>query len=232
MPDSASATPSSGPAGPAGGGPARRAGHRPGRRGRGAHEEQRRVHRASLAISHLGAVFLPINFRLGPTRWHTSWARRRRAPPRRRRVCAAASDVPRGFLWTSGARHDSRGIWRLQNRAPMHLPAAGDLFRLMYTSGHHRPAEGRDAQLPELPLEVPGPRYRAGPRRATAGCSWWGPLYHVGAFDLPGMAVLWVGGMICCVTRLHPGRCSPRSQASAHRRLAGAGHAQPRCSPP
>ena len=24
-----------------------------------------------------------------------------------------------------------------------------------------------------------------------------GPLYHVGAFDLPGMAVLWVGGMLC-----------------------------------
>ncbi len=24
-----------------------------------------------------------------------------------------------------------------------------------------------------------------------------GPLYHVGAFDLPGMAVLWVGGTIC-----------------------------------
>jgi acyl-CoA synthetase (AMP-forming)/AMP-acid ligase II len=24
-----------------------------------------------------------------------------------------------------------------------------------------------------------------------------GPLYHVGAFDLPGMAVLWVGGMVC-----------------------------------
>jgi acyl-CoA synthetase (AMP-forming)/AMP-acid ligase II len=24
-----------------------------------------------------------------------------------------------------------------------------------------------------------------------------GPLYHVGAFDLPGIAVLWVGGMLC-----------------------------------
>ena len=23
-----------------------------------------------------------------------------------------------------------------------------------------------------------------------------GPLYHVGAFDLPGIAVLWVGGML------------------------------------
>lgn len=23
-----------------------------------------------------------------------------------------------------------------------------------------------------------------------------GPLYHVGAFDLPGVAVLWVGGMV------------------------------------
>ena len=31
-----------------------------------------------------------------------------------------------------------------------------------------------------------------------------GPLYHVGAFDLPGMAVLWVGGTISILRDFDP----------------------------
>jgi acyl-CoA synthetase (AMP-forming)/AMP-acid ligase II len=31
-----------------------------------------------------------------------------------------------------------------------------------------------------------------------------GPLYHVGAFDLPGMAVLWQGGMLCLLRDFEP----------------------------
>jgi fatty-acyl-CoA synthase len=46
-----------------------------------------------------------------------------------------------------------------------------------------------------------------------------GPLYHVGAFDLPGMAVLWVGGMIAIERDFQP----ERALASiARERLTGA----------
>ena len=31
-----------------------------------------------------------------------------------------------------------------------------------------------------------------------------GPLYHVGAFDLPGIAVLWVGGTLCVHREFDP----------------------------
>src|SRR5438105_1976313 len=46
-----------------------------------------------------------------------------------------------------------------------------------------------------------------------------GPLYHVGAFDLPGMAVLWVGGMIAIERDFDPARMLA---AIAREKLTGA----------
>src|SRR5262249_59682428 len=46
-----------------------------------------------------------------------------------------------------------------------------------------------------------------------------GPLYHVGAFDLPGVAVLWVGGTLSILRDFSPQRALA---AIAHERLTGA----------
>ena len=58
-----------------------------------------------------------------------------------------------------------------------------------------------------------------------------GPLYHVGAFDLPGVAVLWVGGMLCIERDFDPVRALA---AIAREKLTGgvarAGHARARSS--
>ena len=71
-----------------------------------------------------------------------------------------------------------------------------DLMRIMYTSGttdhpkgvmhSYRNFYAKSAdQIVELGL--------SGDTRLLMA----GPLYHVGAFDLPGIAVLWTGGMLC-----------------------------------
>ena len=80
--------------------------------------------------------------------------------------------------------------------AAMHVRGPDDLFRLMYTSGTTDRPKGVMHTLREFLLEVRRSRRRA--RRSTARerLLVTGPLYHVGAFDLPGIAVLWVGGML------------------------------------
>jgi fatty-acyl-CoA synthase len=46
-----------------------------------------------------------------------------------------------------------------------------------------------------------------------------GPLYHVGAFDLPGLAVLMAGGMLCVLRDFEP---EPVLQTIASQRITGA----------
>jgi len=77
----------------------------------------------------------------------------------------------------------------------MHPAQPDDLFRLMYTSGTTDHPKGVTHTYTNFYWKcadhVVALGLGAGDRLLIAG-----PLYHVGAFDLPGMAVLWVGGMI------------------------------------
>ena len=70
--------------------------------------------------------------------------------------------------------------------------------------GHHRPPQGRHAHLQPISTgsaRTTSSRWASAPhdRLLVAG-----PLYHVGAFDLPGMAVLWVGGTISILRDFDP----------------------------
>jgi acyl-CoA synthetase (AMP-forming)/AMP-acid ligase II len=78
----------------------------------------------------------------------------------------------------------------------MHASQPDDLFRLMYTSG--------TTDRPKGVMHTYSNFYwKCADHVAALGLGAAdkllvvGPLYHVGAFDLPGMAVLWVGGMLC-----------------------------------
>ena len=147
------------------------------------------------ATSHLGAVFLPINFRLS-----------------RDEVCYIAGNAGARLLIVdeelaanaAGAKifvlddAAQQSITRLASEAapaPMHLCQPSDLMRLMYTSGTTDRPKG-------VMLTYDNFYWKSADQTIALGLSAEtrllvvGPLYHVGALDLPGIAVLWHGGFI------------------------------------
>jgi fatty-acyl-CoA synthase len=77
----------------------------------------------------------------------------------------------------------------------MHAVRPGDLFRLIYTSGTTDRPKGVMHTYSNFYWKsadhVVALGLGAADKLLVAG-----PLYHVGAFDLPGLAVLWVGGTL------------------------------------
>src|SRR5260370_34546992 len=150
----------------------------------------------AFATSHMGEVFLPINFRL-------------------------ASDEVAYIVETSGARVliaddelasnaagpapivpvDKAAQSNATCLAPDAKPAAAarrlpsDLMRLMYTSGTTDRPKGVMLTYENFYWKSADHVLALGLNRDTRLLVA-GPLYHVGALDLPGIAVLWPGGVV------------------------------------
>ena len=156
----------------------------------------------AFAASHIGAVFLPINFRLAEDEVNyiceNSEARMLFADAE---FEAMNLNVERVCL-----RSEEQASTRLLSAAcapvPMHPVSGEDLFRLMYTSGTTDRPKGvmhsyNNFYWKSLDhVVVLG--LSSGSRLLVVG-----PLYHVGAFDLPGIAVLWQGGMLAIKRDFH-----------------------------
>jgi len=152
----------------------------------------------AFAVSHLGAVLLPINFRL-------------------------ASDEVRYIIGHAGARlmavddeldgDGEPGTERLvldaaarcnstvlaspdQDTPPMAARDPSDLARLMYTSGTTDRPKGVMISYGNFYWKCIDHVMALGIGREDRLLTV-GPLYHVGALDLPGLAVLWMGGCMC-----------------------------------
>jgi fatty-acyl-CoA synthase len=174
----------------------------------------------AIATSRIGAVFLPINFRLA--REEVAWildnaeARLLFADEELRGV---VEGLPGLILLDEAAQSDSRRV--VPEGTPIPAPAPrqeGDLFRLMYTSG--------TTDRPKGVMHSYGNFYWKCMEHAVAlGLGRQerllvvGPLYHVGAFDLPGLGVLWMGGTLC-ILREFDARAA--LSAIARERLTGA----------
>ncbi len=153
----------------------------------------------AFAASHLGAIFLPINYRLARDEAEyilgDAGARILLADDEFTDLLGNIPGVEAVFV-DDASRHDSRNLAGTGLPDPgMNARNSGDLFRLMYTSGTTDRPKGvihtyenfywkSMAHMISLSLS------------ADDRCLVVGPLYHVGAFDLPGIAVLWVGGML------------------------------------
>ncbi|WP_032959647.1 AMP-binding protein, partial [Bordetella hinzii] len=151
----------------------------------------------SLAIGHLGAIVLPINYRLG--RDEVDYILCNAGA---RLLCADAefeANVPPGVdcLRLDGpAQRDASRLW------PRALPARepwpvgpGDVFRLMYTSGTTDRPKGVVHSYENFYWKTLDHICELGLSREDRLLVV-GPLYHVGAFDLPGMALFLVGGSL------------------------------------
>ena len=174
----------------------------------------------TFAISHLGAVSLPLNYRLAAEEVgyiiDNAGARLLLCDEE---LAAAAVDLGQVVCVEAATQRNSRRLASpSQVGAPMHAASPDDLFRLMYTSGTTDRPKGVMHSYANFywksAAHVVALGLSAVDRLLVAG-----PLYHVGAFDLPGVAVLWVGGTLSILRDFAPDRALA---AIAQERLTGA----------
>jgi len=161
----------------------------------------------AFATGYLGAVFLPINYRLAAAEVEYIVGNAGAALVfGDEEFGAVLSPIKNVQLVGEAAQHDMRA---LTGRAEV-LPEEAvrrpeDLFRLMYTSGTTDRPKGVIHSYQNFYWKcmdhVMSLELTSASRLLVAG-----PLYHVGAFDLPGLAVLWMGGMMCVHRDFDAGR--------------------------
>ena len=157
------------------------------------------------AVSHLGAVLLPINYRLATdeVRYITEHGGARLLVVDEELAGNADVGIERWVLDERDQR--DAGARMPATQAPPAAPRAGDdLARLMYTSGTTDRPKGVTIRYDNFYWKsidlVMSLGIGAGDRLLTVG-----PLYHVGALDLPGLSVLWMGGCLCLHRDFDPG---------------------------
>jgi len=173
----------------------------------------------AFAASHIGAVFLPINFRLAADEVAYILADSGAV------LLIADDDLPaarghplRTILLDAAARTSMMGMAAGAESAPAYPSEPEDLFRILYTSGTTDRPKG-------VMHSYANYHWKCADHVTVLGLSAdtrllvVGPLYHVGAFDLPGMAVLAQGGMIVLLREFDP---ESALAAIAKHRLDGA----------
>ncbi|KPH74433.1 AMP-binding protein [Bosea vaviloviae] len=151
----------------------------------------------AIAVGHVGAVFLPINFRLSAdeVRYIVEDAGAKLLIADEE-LAAAAALAGAVLLLDAAAQADSTRAGPSATPAPRVVRKPGDLFRLMYTSGTTDRPKGVMHSYENFYWKCSDHILALG-LGAENRLLVTGPLYHVGAFDLPGLAVLWMGGMLC-----------------------------------
>ncbi|MCC8978401.1 AMP-binding protein [Bradyrhizobium acaciae] len=149
------------------------------------------------ATSHIGAVFLPINYRLSADEvgYIVGNSGARLLVADEEFAAIATGDAPVVLLDEVAQSGITSRVPDIAP-APAHLRQPRDLMRLMYTSGTTDRPKG-------VMLTYENIYWKSADQTLVLGLNAdtrllvVGPLYHVGALDLPGIAVLWHGGMLC-----------------------------------
>ncbi len=147
----------------------------------------------SLAIAHVGAVQLPVNYRLGAD--EVGYIAGHAGVKLLFADEELRGSVPDGLavLWLDArAQADSRTLAPPGAVPAPHAPQADDLCRLMYTSGTTDRPKGVMHSYANMAWKCLDHITALGLCRDDRLLVV-GPLYHVGAYDLPGVA-LWVAG--------------------------------------
>jgi fatty-acyl-CoA synthase len=156
----------------------------------------------ALAVSHIGAVLVPMNFRLAADEvdgiLQDSGAALLFCDEE---LASWTPAVPEVVRLGPEARRDASFLARGPNavasgRESMAPVEDDSLLRILYTSGTTDRPKGvmhtyRNFYAKSAD-QVIALNLSADTRLLVCG-----PLYHVGAFDLPGIAVLWTGGTLC-----------------------------------
>jgi fatty-acyl-CoA synthase len=152
----------------------------------------------AFAASYLGAIFLPINFRLAAAEaeFILGDARAKLLFVDEEFTAVQELATPKVVV-NAAAQVDARALADVSATPPEpHARKVDELVRLMYTSGTTSRPKGVMHTYDNLYWKSMDHVIALG-LTAEDRLLMVGPLYHVGAFDLPGIAVLWVGGALC-----------------------------------
>ena len=156
------------------------------------------------AASHIGAVLLPINYRLSAEEvgYIVGNSEARLLIADEELAAIAAGDAPVVLLdetTQASVTHLAPDV----APAPVHPRQPRDLMRLMYTSGTTDRPKGVMLSYENMYWKSADQTLALG-LNADTRLLVVGPLYHVGALDLPGIAVLWHGGLLSVHRNFEP----------------------------
>ena len=150
----------------------------------------------AFAVSHSAAVLVPINFRLAPGEvdyiLQDSGAVLLFCDEE---LASWPAAVPQRIIVTPEAQRDSSLLAQQMEAAVMVPVGDSDLMRIMYTSGTTDHPKGVMHSYRNFAAKSADQIVELGLSHQTRLLVT-GPLYHVGAFELPGVAVLWTGGTL------------------------------------
>lgn len=159
----------------------------------------------ALAVSHVGAVLLPVNYRLGAD--EVGYIAQHAGASLLfvdEELRASAGGCDRIITLDTAAQADSSHLAAgMAPRVRGHASKPDDLFRLMYTSGTTDRPKGVTHSYENYAWKCYDHIAALGLGRDDRLLVV-GPLYHVGAFDLPGLAVLQVGGLLAILRDFDP----------------------------
>lgn len=159
----------------------------------------------ALAVSHVGAVLLPVNYRLGADEvGYIAWHAGACVMFVDEELRASAGGCGRIVTLDAAAQADSSVLAEgVVPREHGHASRPDDLFRLMYTSGTTDRPKGVTHSYENYAWKCFDHISALGLTRDDRLLVV-GPLYHVGAFDLPGLALLQVGGLLAILREFDP----------------------------
>src|SRR5215212_2898381 len=161
----------------------------------------------AFATSHIGAIFLPINYRLASDEIayivENSGARLLIADEELGTSAAGPAPI---VLVDEAAQSNATRLAKNAKPAVAARRLPAELMRLMYTSGTTDRPKGVMLSYENFYWKSADHVLALGLTRDTRLLVT-GPLYHVGALDLPGIAVLWQGGMLSIQRDFDPGQC-------------------------
>jgi fatty-acyl-CoA synthase len=150
----------------------------------------------AFSVSHIGAVLVPINFRLSPAEVAYILADSGAILLLRDEEVAGWEATVPTIPLNAAAQADASRLAGARVEAAMANREPDDLLRIMYTSGTTDHPKGVMHSYANFYAKSADHIVALGLTAATRLLVT-GPLYHVGAFDLPGIAVLWAGGLLC-----------------------------------
>jgi fatty-acyl-CoA synthase len=149
-----------------------------------------------LGASHIGAVLLPINYRLAaPEVAYIHDHAGVKLLLVDEELAELSEDLPNVRMIGTTAQADIRALASGEDRPDMVRRTGSDLYRLIYTSGTTDRPKGVIHRYDNFYWKAMDQSV-ALQQSAQDKLLVVGPMYHVGGIDLPGIGVLWMGGTL------------------------------------